>query len=64
MKDSVGNPILKFCTAILANYFAVNASYSNRYAYQTSNGCKVLTEEIFSCPPNKRASKAPNETNW
>ena len=48
-----------------ANYFAVNASYSNRYAYQTLNGCKemflvkVLTGESFSCPSNRALRKPP-----
>ena len=48
-----------------ANYFAMNANYSNSYAHQTSNGCKemflakVLTGESHKCPPNSSLRKPP-----
>ena len=48
-----------------ANYFAVNASYSNSYAHQASNGCmeiflaNVLTGESHECPPNSSLRKPP-----
>ena len=47
----------------LANYFAVNASYSHSYAYTRSEGSremflvKILTEDSFKCPPNQNRSK-------
>ena len=48
-----------------ANYFAVNASYSDHYAYQASDGClemflvKVLTGDSHECPPNSSLRKPP-----
>ena len=48
-----------------ANYFAVNASYSDPYAYQASDGClemflvKVLTGDSHECPPDSSLRKPP-----
>ncbi len=46
-----------------ANYFAVNASYSSKYAFSTPDGCKeiflakVLTGESYSSAPNSKLCK-------
>ena len=48
-----------------ANYFAVNASYSNDYCYRTSDGfkeiflVKVLTGDSYRCEPNRSLRKPP-----
>ena len=48
-----------------ANYFAVNASYSDRYTYQASDGSremflvKVLTGDSFECPSKSSLRKPP-----
>ena len=51
----------------LANYFAVNASYSNAYAYQVSNGyreiflVKVLTGDSCPCAANSSLRLPPEK---
>ena len=51
----------------LANYFAVNASYSNAYAYQASNGhreiflVKVLTGDSCPCAANSSLRLPPEK---
>ncbi len=51
----------------MANYFAVNASYSNRYAFRTPDNCKeiflvkVLTGDSYRCAPNKSLRKPPEK---
>ena len=48
----------------LANYFAVNASYSHNYAYTSGNGrqmflVKVLTGDTYNCPSNTSLRMPP-----
>ena len=51
----------------LANYFAVNASYSNSYAYTRSDGSRemflvnVLTGGSFQCPSNPNLRMPPEK---
>ena len=51
----------------LANYFAVNASYSHSYAYPRSDGSremflvKVLTGDSFQCPSNSTLRMPPEK---
>ena len=51
----------------LANYFAVNASYSNAYAYQASNGyremflVKVLTGDSYQCTSDRSLRLPPEK---
>ena len=50
-----------------ANYFAVNANYSNNYSYTTSDGCKemflvkVLTGDSHKCVANSSLRKPPQK---
>ncbi len=50
-----------------ANYFAVNANYSNNYSYTTSDGCKeiffvkVLTGDSYRCVSNGSLRKPPQK---
>ena len=50
-----------------ANYFAVNASYSNNYSYTTYDGCKeiffvkVLTGDSYRCVSNGSLRKPPQK---
>ena len=52
------------------NYFAVNASYSNGYAYKDSSGhsqmflAKVLTGDSHSCPPNRSLRMPPEKSSY
>jgi hypothetical protein len=48
----------------VANYFAVNASYSDRYAYNSGNGrqmflVKVLTGDTYTCVPQSLRMPPP-----
>jgi O-acetyl-ADP-ribose deacetylase (regulator of RNase III) len=50
----------------VANYFAVNASYSNGYAYNSGNGrqmflVKVLTGDTYTCAPNGSLRMPPEK---
>lgn len=51
-----------------ANYFAVNASYSNAYAYRTPSGCKeillakVLTGDSYACQPDSTIRMPPEKS--
>ncbi len=50
-----------------ANYFAVNASYSNSYSFKSSDGCRemflvrVLTGDSYRCDSNSRLRKPPEK---
>ena len=50
-------------------YFAVNASYSNSYAFQSGRNkqmilAKVLTGETVHCPPDNALKKPPRKILW
>ena len=50
----------------VANYFAVNASYSNAYAFTSGAGrqmflVKVLTGDSHKCPPNSTLRMPPEK---
>ena len=53
-----------------ANYFAVNASYSNNYAYRLKNGqkqmflAKVLTGASQTCPSNRLLRMPPERPSY
>ena len=61
---------MRFCTSGmwgLANYFAVNASYSHSYAHKNLNGqlemflVKVLEGECYHCSPNSSLRMPPRK---
>ena len=50
----------------MANYFAVNASYSDNYAHQTNGQkemflVKVLTGDSYNCPPDRTLRMPPTK---